>query len=81
MFLPEINGDKKCRKERPRWANVRKRRIYGADDAAASRITRERRSVSHAGSVNQKRCAITGGKRKDDPGSRAVVQPGWIAVS
>jgi len=80
MFLPEINGDKKCRKERPRWANVKKRRIYGADDAVVSRTIRERKSVSRVGSVKQKRCVITGGKRKDDPDDRVVV-PRWIAVS
>ncbi len=76
----QINGDKKCQKERPRWANVKKRRIYGADDAVASRTIRERRSLSHVDSVNQKRCSITGGKRKDDQDNRVMV-PEWIAVS
>ncbi len=70
MFPPKVNGDKKCRKERPRWANVRRRRIYGADGVVASRITRERRSASHVALVNRERCEITGGKRKDDQGSR-----------
>lgn len=59
----------KCRKELHRWAGARRKCIYGADDAAAFRIIRQRRSVPHVDSGNQEECEIISGRRRGERGA------------